>query len=113
MDVLSKVYITILTWRITSFVDAYDRLSESQAGFRSGYSTMDNAFVLYTVVSKYFNMKRKSLYIAFIDFQKAFDSVNRSILYNVLQKNGLKENLYKSIHSIYRSVKACVKSDIG
>ena len=47
--------------------------------------------------------------MAFIDFQKAFDSVDRTILYEVLRKGGLKGKLYGAIVSIYSSVNACVR----
>ena len=50
------------------------------------------------------------MYVCFVDFQKAFDSVNRRLLYNVLHKNDAKRNLLKSIQSIYSNVKSCVKT---
>lgn len=109
LDVLSKVYITIITKRLTFYVEIYSKLCESQAGFRAGYSTVDNAFVLYSIVAKYFTMKGRSIYVAFVDFQKAFDSVNHSKLYDILRKNGIKGNLYKTIQKIYCSVKSCVR----
>lgn len=50
-DVLCKLYISIITKRVTFYAEAYDKITESQAGFRSNYSTIDNAFVLYSVIS--------------------------------------------------------------
>jgi hypothetical protein len=111
LDVLSKLYISILTHRLTFYTEAYKLLSETQAGFRAGYTTIDNAFILYSVVQKYFSFKRKPVYVAFIDFQKAFDSVDRSLLYHVLSRNGVKGHLYTAIQSIYSSVKACVREN--
>jgi len=87
IDVISKVYTSILTNRVTFYVEAYRRICESQGVFRAGYSTIDNAYVLYALIQKYLCRKKKTLYVAFIDFQKAFDAVDRPILYNVLQKN--------------------------
>ena len=55
----------------------YDKISECQAGFREGYSTVDNAFILNAFVDKYLSKKRGKLYVAFVDFKKAFDSVHR------------------------------------
>lgn len=113
LDVLSKVYIAIITKRLTFYLNAYCKICEAQAGFRSGYCTVDNAFILQAIVSKYLCMKRKTLYVAFIDFQKAFDSVDHNILYDILRKGGIKGNLYNAIQSIYISVKACVKTNNG
>ena len=86
IDILSKVYINIITRRLTFYTQAYNCICENQCGFREGYSTIDNAFVLYSIINKYLSMKGKSIYVAFIDFQKAFDSVDRCILYEVLHK---------------------------
>ena len=52
-------------------------------------------------------MKKKYVCVAFVDFHKAFDSVDKNILSVILRKNGIKGNLYKAITSIYSSVKAC------
>ena len=57
MEILSKIYISILTKRLTFYVEAYEKLTESQAGFRNGYRTVDNAFALYSIVTKYFNLR--------------------------------------------------------
>ena len=84
-------------------------MGESQAGFRAGYSTIDNAFILQTIISKHLCEKGRKLYVAFVDFKKAFDSVNRNKLFEVLQNNGIKGNLFASLKSIYDKVKACVK----
>ena len=113
LETFSKIYISVLTNRITFFTEAFSKITESQAGFRAGYSTIDNAFVLYSIISKYFNMKHKFVYVAFIDFKKAFDSINRDILFNILRKQGIKGNLYNAVKSIYNSVKTSVKSCSG
>ena len=54
-------------------------------------------------------MKHKFV-VAFIDFKKAFDSVDRGILFDVIRKQGIHGNLLNAIMAIYTSVKAAVKS---
>jgi hypothetical protein len=107
LDVFSKIYISIITKRITFYVEAFNKITETQAGFRAGYSTIDNAFVLYSVVYRYLNMKGRIVYHAFVDFLKAFDSVDRWKLFDILRDNGVKGHFYISIKAIYTSVKAC------
>ena len=53
-----------------------------------GYSTIDNAFILNSFVQKYLG-KRRKVYVAFIDYRKAFASVNRSVLWKILCKNSI------------------------
>ena len=109
LEILSKIYISILNKRLTFYVNAYDKLSEAQAGFRAGYSTIDNAFILQAIISRYLGQKGRKFYVAFIDFRKAFDSVHRNILFETLYNNGIKGKLLTAIKSIYKSVKACVR----
>ena len=50
LDVIGKIYTAIITRRKTFLTNIYSVISESQAGFREGYS--DNALVLYSLVNK-------------------------------------------------------------
>jgi hypothetical protein len=50
------------------------------------------------------------LYVAFINFEKAFDSVNRTILWPILLKAGIHGKLLRCIMSMYACVKARVRS---
>ena len=47
---------------------------EAQNGFRCGRSTVDSAFVLYSLVNEYLQQGKK-LYTFFIDYSKAFDYI--------------------------------------
>ena len=53
------------------------------------------------------------MYAAFIDFRKAFDSVKRETLLNVLQKNGINGKMVTMIKSIYNIVLSCVRCPYG
>ena len=52
----------------------------------------------------------RKLYVAFIDFRKAFDSVARTKLCNILRKRGVKGKTYQAIVCMYNVVKAKVRS---
>ena len=97
LDVLGKIYTLILTRRVTFYTNIFSKISESQAGFRDGYSTTDQAFILYSLIHKYLSKKRGKLYVAFVDLTKAFDSINRSKLWKVVSKTGIKGKLYKNL----------------
>ena len=74
-----------------------EKIIEEQAGFRAGYSTVDHIFSLYAMVQKYL-LKHTKLYVAFVDFKKAFDSVNRNALWSVLRKKMCK---WKTVQGVY------------
>jgi hypothetical protein len=109
-SVLSKVYTYILNKRLTEWSNKESKLLEEQAGFRSGYSTIDHIFTLYALVQKYL-LRNTKLFVAFVDFRKAFDSVNRNALWNVLRQHGINSKLYKALKSVYNSVLASVRVD--
>ena len=87
LDVIGKIYTPIITRRITFFINIYSVISESQAGFREGYSAMDNAFVLYSLVNKCLLKKRGKRYVAFVDLTKPFDLVKRSKIMGRFEEN--------------------------
>ena len=79
-SVFSKIFTGISNKRLTAWIDTQEIITDDQAGFRKGYSTVDNAFVLHSVIHRHLN-KSKKVYAAFIDFRKAFDSVKREMFF--------------------------------
>ena len=77
LDVMGKIFTSIINKRVIVFVNIYDKISEAQFGFREGYSTVDNAFILNSIIERYLAKKRGKLYVCFVDFKRAFDSINR------------------------------------
>ena len=66
-------------------------------------------FVLNTIVNKLVKVDKKKLYVAFIDFRKAYDKINRDLLLLKLQRIGVKGKLYENIKSIYANVAYLIK----
>ena len=64
-------------------------------------------FTLMAMIQKQFALNRK-LYVAFIDVEKAFDSISRK-LWPILLKNGITGRLYKYVRSMYENVKARIR----
>ena len=110
LDIFGKIFTSILNVRLTFWADALGKINEEQAGFRHGYSTFDNIFILQAIVQKYITKKRGKLYCAFVDFSKAFDNVERQRLWYVLLKGGVNGKMFKVLHNIYANVKSCVKT---
>ena len=108
-NISSKIYSAIVNSRLQEWVTENNLTGEHQAGFKKGYSTIDHMFTLLAIVQKQFSLNRK-LYIAFIDFEKAFDSISRNLLWVILKKNGIHGKMYKCIRSMYNQVKVRVKN---
>ena len=56
-----------------------------------------------------FGTRRKKMYCIFIDFQKAFDSIDRDKLWNVLYDIGVSTKYIRALKQMYKSVKGKVR----
>lgn len=60
---LGKLFTSIINTRLNIFANEISLISENQAGFRKGYATTDNIFVLHALVELYFSFGKNFLYI--------------------------------------------------
>ena len=88
LSCLGKLFTSILNTRINSYVEMYGLIGENQAGFRKSYGTLDHIFNMKCLIDLYL-CKKKHLFCAFIDYKKAFDSVDRIALWRKLLNNNL------------------------
>lgn len=103
-----KLYCSILNDRLGRWSDNNDKIVDEQNGFRKKRSTIDHLSSLTTLLDT--RRKRKlSTYCAFIDFKKAYDCINRDILWNRLSRIGVSGKLFGAVKSLYSSVSACVR----
>ncbi|MCP4976533.1 MAG: hypothetical protein GY931_10265, partial [Maribacter sp.] len=97
---ICKIYNRILTNRIQGASEESDILGEIQNGFRPGRRATDNLLVLETVIRK---SKRNKLnnFIALLDITKAYDRVDREILWHVMKQMGFPTRLINNIQQTY------------
>ena len=107
----SKFYTTCLNSKLKNFIDSKNILSPHQFGFREDFRTHDAIFSLRSMVSHYKNNRKQPVYSCFVDFSKAFDSVNRTALAFKLGQVGIKGNLLNLIQDMYSNTKYIIKSD--
>jgi len=112
LSIVSKVFTHIINSRLNKWTESNFVINDVQAGFRKGRSTIDHIFTLHAAIEKHF-LKSNKLYVAFIDFKKAYDTVNRTVLWSVLIKTGISGRMLKMVQSIYTTVQACVLSSSG
>ena len=106
---LGKTFTAVLNTRLGRLADEVELISEAQTGFRKGYSTLDNMFTLYALISIYFSFGKK-LYCTFVDFSRAFDNVPRHALWQKLLRANVRGKMFNVIYCLYDSIKSCVKS---
>ncbi|GBP01096.1 LINE-1 retrotransposable element ORF2 protein [Eumeta japonica] len=98
LPTLYKLFSAIINSRISPVIEA--RQPVEQAGFRKGFSTIDHIHTLELIIEKY-RERQRPLYLGFIDYQKAFDSVTHDSIWQSLKELEVDEVYIKVIRNIY------------
>ena len=105
LSVIGKLFASILLdYSQQTFLDF--RLPE-QSGFTPGRSTCD-AILTLRILSDIHRLYRRPLYVAYIDFKAAFDSVDRSALWAALSSLDLPDPLHELICELHNGTSAKV-----
>ena len=83
---MSKLLTHILNQRLLQWSEQYHISCQAQFAYKPGYSTTYAVFVLHSVIAQ--TVKESDAVCCFIDFSKAFDHVERSILFKKMIKYG-------------------------
>lgn len=105
---LSKILEKLIDNRLANWLKKNRIIREEQGGFREGYSTVDRVFVLKALIEKY-SRGKSNLLVAFVDFERAFDSVDRILLCVELLRIGLPRIFVRLVCDMYRLTRGMVK----
>ena len=106
---MGKVLERMILNRLNVIAESKNWLPESQNGFRNGRSTIDSLFCS-RLVSSYCREKCTATYYTFIDLTKAYDKVDRSILWVLLERLGVPSSFVNQIKAIHEGSKAVVRN---
>lgn len=113
ITVLSKIYAILLNLRLSNYrLETADKRARGQGGFLKDHRTTDHVFILQHVIDKY-RAVHKPLYTCFVDLTKAFDTVNRTKLWQRLHQLGVQGRMLAAIQAYYADVRECVKTSEG
>ena len=104
---VAKVYSSILNRRVQTYLETNEILVKEQNGFRATRSCIDHIFVLVTVLRNRKEMGQDT-FLAFVDYKKAFDSVERNCLLFKLAKIGINGRMYNAISALYSNPRSRV-----
>lgn len=105
LSVPSKILAKIIIGRMSEAVD--NALRNEQAGFRKQRGCIDQIFALRNIIEQCTEWQRQ-LYVNFVDFEKAFDSIHRDSLWSILRHYGIPSKLVHLIRSFYDNFRCSV-----
>ena len=105
LNTINKIISMIIHSRISKLLEPSIR--KQQGGFRPHRSCIDNINSLRIIMeqSAEFNAP---LYLLFIDFKQAFDSLDRNVMWKILSSYGIPKKILNIIIGLYRSGKCRV-----
>ena len=106
---LYKLFSTILYGRLYPRLD--QEQAEDQAGFRSSYQTTDH-LATYRMIEQKCHEWGITMWIATIDFTKAFDSITHKSIWKALNSCGINHEYISLLKKIYKDQKASVQTDV-
>ncbi|XP_045500075.1 uncharacterized protein LOC123697576 [Colias croceus] len=108
MSSFYKLFASCLLERIGPVIDSHQPIE--QAGFRSGFSTLDHIQVVDQVIEK-FSEFNKPLYLAFVDYKKAFDTISHESIWESLKALNINKKYINILNQIYNNSTSKVKLD--
>ena len=106
MPTMYKIISHILLSRLTPYAE--EIIGDHQCGFRRNRSTTDRIFCIRQILEKKWECNA-AVHQLFIDFQKAYDSVSRKFLYNILNEFGIPMKLTRLIKMCLNEVYSTVR----
>ena len=107
---VSKVRLKILQTRLRQYVN--HELPDVQAGFGKGRGARDQISNICWIIEKAREFQ-KTIYFCFIDYVKAFDSVDHNKLWKLLKEMGIPDHLTCLLRNLYAGQEATIITGHG
>lgn len=108
IPLLYKLYAKLLYNRLAPLLN--QQQSPDQAGFRHGFCTTDHLYTT-TLLHEKSHEWQLGLWIATVDFKKAFDTVSHDKLWESLRMQGISEAYVQKLQQLYHDQSARIKTD--
>ena len=113
LTALFKIWKRILNNKLTTIRDSLNSLSPLQSGSRSNHSPSWTIIVRKILTKKSLEEKpledKPTIFVLQVDLNKAYNRVNREILWTTLWDMGIKGLLWKAIISTYSHISEIIK----
>ena len=110
LPIIEKIFEAILYRRLSFANDAFDKKDKYNGGFLTGCRTVDNIFILQGLVKRQLSIG-STLVVCFVDFAKAFDLINRHILFHKIMKCGWHGPVIDTLRNLYSKTSFRIKNN--
>ena len=100
LPMFEKLFEILVQKRIEFVDEAFGNADRYNGGFKKGSRTTDNIFILMGLIHRQLSLGQ-ILILILVDFSKAFDRINRAILFYKIKKSGLRGRVIDSLISLY------------
>ena len=105
-----KILLKIIARHLSECCERVGILQEEQSAFRPNHSTTDMMFAIRRL-QELARKKRIPLYVCLIELAKAYYSVDRTLIWTVLARFGVSQNMISVIRQFHNGMRACVRLD--
>ena len=110
LPIAAKIYNKLLLNRLRPALEPI--LRKNQNGFRPGRSTLGQIPTLRRIIEE-ITLCNKTAALIFVDFSKAFDSVNREKMFEILGHYGIPSEIIDAIRVLYSNTRSSVLTHDG
>jgi hypothetical protein len=104
---ISKLFAICMLHRMDTWAEDNHYRASGQSGFRTKRGTLDATFTLNHIIDKH--ASTSPVYVAFIDFKKAYDWVDRQLLWRCLESLGMHGECLSTLKCMYEKVRLQVR----
>ena len=110
MPIAAKLYNRLILNRLIPFVESV--LRNNQNGIRRGRSTLSQILCLRRIIEES-QLCNLDLDLVFVDFSKAFDSVDRTKMFEILKLYGIPDKMIAAIRVLYTNTSSTILTPDG
>ena len=112
LSCFGKLFTATLNARLNTYMEETNGIDSCQAGFRKGFSTTDNLFILHSLL-ELSKSNKNTLHCAFVVFKQAFDTVWRNGLWQKLLATNINGKCYRFIRNMHCNIKSRIITSEG
>ena len=110
LPIAAKIYNKLILNRLLPKVEPL--ICKNQNGFRTGRSTHSQILAIRRIIEEMCNCNKEAVFL-FVDFSKAFDSIDRDKMFDILSLYGIPEPLIEAIRVLYTNTMSTIVTPDG